>query len=110
MFTLRFPEQEFKLAAGEASSTRDTGGTVTITELDETARTLTVRRGKRAGAEPPRALIPGGPYNTDEQEGSLFRFAERVAAHGLEPCGELDSSTDLLLRRAAALRCPASRR
>ena len=99
LFTMSFPDQEFKLTPGGVVD-HGTGKAVTITELDEDARTVTVRRGKRQGSEPPRAVIPGGPYDTGEQEGSLFRFAERVATQGLAPCGELDSSTDLLLRRA----------
>jgi uncharacterized protein len=98
LFTMSFPEQEFKLAPGGVID-HDTGKKVTITDLDEGARTLQVRRGKRSGAEPPRALFPGGPYNTDEQEASLVRFAERVVVRGLEPCGVLDSSTDVLRRR-----------
>ena len=99
LFTLSFPDQDFKLAPGEVVD-QESGKSVTITELDETDRTLTVRRGKRSGSQPPRALFPGGPYNTEEQESALFRFAQRVVARGLEPCGDLDSSTDLLLRRA----------
>ena len=98
LFTMSFPEQEFKLAPGGVID-HDTGKNVTIADLDESARTLQVRRGKRSGSEPPRALFPGGPYNTDEQEASLLRFADRVVMRGLEPCGALDSSTDLLRRR-----------
>src|SRR5204862_7964912 len=71
-----------------------------IVELDEGARRVRVRRGKKQGLEPPRALFPGTPYGTEAQVESLFRFAERIAKSGLEPNSHLDSSTDLLLRRA----------
>lgn len=102
LFTLQFPKQEYKLAEGPAV---DPAGecSATIVELDEANRIVKVKRGKKAGTEPPRALLPGGPYGTDVQVDSLLRFADRVAARGLGPCGELDSSTDLLLRRAPRL-------
>jgi len=98
VFTLEFPEQEFKL--GEGSAVDDEERAVTIVDLDEEARRLRVRRGKKAGTKPPRALIPGTPYGTDAQVDALFRFADRIAYAGLDPVGHLDSSTDLLIRRA----------
>jgi predicted RecB family nuclease len=98
VFTVEFPEQEFKLGAGSAVDDEERG--VTIVELDEEVRRVRVRRGKKAGTEPPRALIPGTPYGTDAQVDALFRFADRIGADGLDPVGHLDSSTDLLLRRA----------
>jgi len=33
-----------------------------------------------------------------------YRFADRVASVGVEPCGRLDAGGDLLLRRAPQLR------
>jgi uncharacterized protein len=100
LFSLRFPEQDFKLAAGDDAVDAEHGCAVTILALDETARTLKVRRGQKAGEQPPRALIPGTPYSTDAQIDALFRLADRVVSGGTEPRGVLDSSTDLLLRRA----------
>jgi uncharacterized protein len=98
VFTLDFPEQEFKLGEGQAAD--EEGRSVSIVELDQTSRRLRVKRGVKAGAEPPRALIPTGPYDTDAQVDALFRFADRVASQGLEPAGILDSSTDILMGRA----------
>lgn len=99
VFTLEFPQQEYKLAEGDVV---DPAGecAATIISLDEATRTLRVRRGLKAGTEPPRALIPGTPFSTDAQVDALFRFASRLHERGLEPCGSLDSATDLLMRRA----------
>jgi uncharacterized protein len=98
-FTLRFPEQDFKLGQRDKVVEPDGECAATILELDEPSRTLRVKRSRTAGDVPPRALIPGKPYGTDAQVDALFRFADRVAADGLGPRGALDSSTDLLLRR-----------
>jgi uncharacterized protein len=103
-WTLRFPAQDHKLGAGEADDP-DAGRGGRIVSLDEEAGTLVYRRVIQPGASTaaPTRLCPGGPYNTDAQVGSLFRFAERVVEDGLEPCGRLDAGTDLLLRRAPRL-------
>ncbi|HSD76104.1 MAG TPA: TM0106 family RecB-like putative nuclease, partial [Solirubrobacteraceae bacterium] len=101
-WTLAFPPQDHKLGEGDVYDPIAVRG-ATIVRLDEAARVVVVRRGKRAGEEPPRALVPGLPYAHDAQVGALFRFAGRVAVRGLEPCGELDAATDLLLRRAPRL-------
>jgi predicted RecB family nuclease len=100
VFTLSFPEQDFKLAKGDNVVDPGSGSGASIVELDETTRTLQVRRAQTAGETPPCALIPGTPYSTDAQIDALFRVADRVASRGLEPSGVLDSSTDLLLGRA----------
>jgi predicted RecB family nuclease len=102
-FTMAFPTQDYKLTEGRAADpARDCG--VTIVALNEGHRIVRVRRGQKAGTDAPRALVPGGPYGTDPQVDSLFRFAKRVAGIGLEPARRLDSSTDLLLARAPRLK------
>ena len=102
-WTLSFPAQEHKLGAGSADDP-DADGSGTIISLDEDARTLVYKRGARAGDQPPTRLVPTGPYKTDAQVDALFRFAERVAAEGTDPCGSLDAGTDLLLRRPPRFR------
>ena len=97
-WTLAFPEQTHKLSAGTADDP-DADGSGTIVSVDEDARTLVYTRGTKTGEDAPTRLAPSGPYNTALQVGALFRFADRVAAHGVEACGELDAGTDLLLRR-----------
>jgi len=101
-WTLAFPEQEHKLSAGDADDP-DAGARGTIVSLDEDARTLVYTRPTKAGEHAPTRLAPAGPYNTDLQVAALLRFGDRVAAHGVAPCGELDASTDLLLRRTPRL-------
>jgi len=102
-WTLSYPAQDHKLGPGDADEPL-AERSARIESLDEAARTLVVRRSKARGDDPPGALGPGWPYGTREQEDALFRLAERVAARGLEPRGELDAATDLLLRRPPRLR------
>jgi predicted RecB family nuclease len=98
-WTLAFPDQEHKLSAGSVDDP-DADGSGTIVSVDEDARTLVYARARIAGADAPTRLAPSGPYNSDLQVQALLRFGDRVATHGIEPCGELDAGTDLLLRRA----------
>ena len=102
-WTLTFPAQEYKLGPGDADEPLAERG-ARIEALDEGARTVVVRRGKGRGDDPPAALGPGWPYGTKEQEDALFRLAQRIIARGLEPCGDLDAATDLLVRRPPRLR------
>lgn len=80
-WTLRFPPQDHKLGPGEVDEPLDERG-ATIVALDETARTVIVKRGKTKGDDPPLALGPGWPYKADAQVDALFRFAERIAGEG----------------------------
>jgi uncharacterized protein len=98
-WTLTFPAQDFKLSPGgvdEPLAERSAA----LVDVDETNRTVIVKRGKTTGDDPPVAIAPGWPISTEPQIGALFRFADRVGDHGLAPCGTLDAGTDLLLRRA----------
>nr|MBA2637470.1 TM0106 family RecB-like putative nuclease [Solirubrobacterales bacterium] len=102
-WTLRIPTQEYKLRPGTVDEPL-AGRGATIVALDEANDTVVVTRSKKHGEEPPLALGPGWPLRTDAQVDALFRFGDRVADHGLEPCGHLDAATDLLLRRAPRLK------
>ena len=79
----RFPAQQFKLGMGDQPvdpATRKAAGR--ITELDEAAGTLVLRRGPSfADVALPVALVPPGPYRTDEQRGALARLATSVLAN-----------------------------
>jgi predicted RecB family nuclease len=99
---MRYPEQELKLSEGDVADQH--GYRASLLELDEAARRLTVRRGKRGGQAPPTSLIPGGPYNTDKHEDAVHRVASRVAERGLAPAGRYDAAVDVLARRAPRLR------
>ncbi len=95
IWTLRFPEQDYKLSPGGVDDPI-TGTRVELQGLDEAARTVTVRRSKKHGDGAPVALGPGGAYGTDAQVEAVYAFAERIAAEGLD---RAEAGVDLLLRR-----------
>jgi uncharacterized protein len=100
---MQFPAQDYKLGPGNLDDPLAERPTELL-ELDEAARVAVVTRTRTKGDYPPLALGPGWPYTTDAQVDSLFRFADRVAGVGVQPCGRLDAGTDILLRRRPRLR------
>lgn len=97
---LTFPPQQWKLAADDELVDPETGAGVNVVEIDEDQSVVWIRRGKARDGEPlPRAIAPGGPYNTDVQRNAVAVLAERVRDCGLGACGRLDASVDLLLGR-----------
>ena len=81
VYTLRFLPQQHKLAAGKTvvdPVTKKSPGT--IVGIDDVTGTLKLRRGQRLRDLPlPRAIAPGGPYDTDPQRGALARLATAIA-------------------------------
>src|SRR6185369_6823624 len=79
--TLRFPPQQHKLSAGKQVVDPATKGSPgTITEIDDIAGTLKLRRGPTLRNVPlPRAIAPGGPYDTRAQQDALVRLARSIA-------------------------------
>ncbi len=94
-WTLSFPPQEFKLGPGDVDEPL-AGRSACIESIDETSRTVVVKRGKKHGEDPPLALAPGWPYGTDGQVAALFDFAERIAGEGLD---RAEAGVDILLGR-----------
>jgi len=94
--TLRFPPQQYKLKQDDVPTdpaTKKSAGT--IVALDEGAGTLQLRRGAAAkNTALPRALVPGGPYNTKAQQDALAR----VAASTLADDGRYRALADMLAR------------
>jgi predicted RecB family nuclease len=77
VYGLTFPPQQHKLSAGEAVDPA-TGRSEDIVEVDDANGVLWLRRGPKFKDEPlPRALIPGGPWDTRAQRAALRRLAER---------------------------------
>ncbi|MEX2645325.1 MAG: TM0106 family RecB-like putative nuclease [Gaiellaceae bacterium] len=81
-YAFRFPLQQHKLEPGDGVIDPVTGkGTGTIAELDDVAGTLTLHRGPQVAERPlPRALIPGGPFDTRVQRDALVRLARSLVA------------------------------
>jgi predicted RecB family nuclease len=76
--TLAFPAQQHKLGPGEAVDPATQRGE-DIVEIDDARGLLRLRRGPKFKDEPlPRALIPGGPWDTRAQRAALRRLAEEV--------------------------------
>jgi predicted RecB family nuclease len=81
-WTLTYAAQEHKLGQGQDAfdpqSRRSTGE---ILELDRDERRLVLKRGPSLKDVPlPRALIPGRPYDTDDQEDALIRLGRSLLA------------------------------
>src|SRR6266542_334589 len=80
--TLTYPAQEHKIGVGQNvidPATRKGAGEVT--EVDRDTRRLKLKRGRSFDDVPlPRALVPGRPYDTDDQEDALMRFGRSLLA------------------------------
>lgn len=83
-FRFRYPEQETKLREGSAVHLAATGEAAgTILAIDEATRSVTVKRGSKAGPLPETAcLIPGGPIGTEVLRDAVWRVAADVARGG----------------------------
>ena len=83
-FRYRYPEQETKLTAGSAVHLAAGGESAgTIIALDETARTVTVKRGMGQGELPREAsFIPGGPIKDRVLRNAVWAVAADMAGDG----------------------------
>ncbi|MDQ3678203.1 MAG: TM0106 family RecB-like putative nuclease [Actinomycetota bacterium] len=99
IYPLRFPPQEHKISAGKAIEPA-TERTVNVVAVDDAAGIVWIKRAKRLHARPlPRAIGPTKPIDHFAHEDVVRRVAHRIIDRGLVPAGDLDASTDLLLRR-----------
>jgi hypothetical protein len=99
IYPLRFPPQEHKIAPGRAVDPATDRG-VTVLAVDDTAGVVWIKRAKRLHERPlPRAIGPIKQIDHVAHERALHCLARRVIDQGHAPAGELDASTDLLLRR-----------
>jgi predicted RecB family nuclease len=76
VYPFTFPAQQHKLAPGDRVYDPSTAfGAGVLEELDDERGTLRLRRGPSLEETPlPRALIPGGPYDTKAQQAALRRL------------------------------------
>jgi uncharacterized protein len=77
---LTYPAQEHKIRPSGEILDRATGKRAgTIEELDRDARRLLLKRGPSLEEVPlPEAVIPGSPFNTDDQEDALERVGRSL--------------------------------
>ncbi|MEZ5897895.1 MAG: TM0106 family RecB-like putative nuclease [Hyphomicrobiaceae bacterium] len=84
VFTYDYPAQDTKIREDDKPLLADSlepAGEVAM--LDEKARRIQLRRGKKAGALPHTlSLIPSGPINTKPIKEAIFRVAEAACAGG----------------------------
>ncbi len=94
--TLEFPAQEHKISTGSFVDPA-IAKSVTVESINNTIGSLRISRGARRIGEPlPRALIPGGPYDTGVQQAALQRLAGDIAAHGLDASGRYGALRQIL--------------
>jgi predicted RecB family nuclease len=81
-YELEFPTQQHKLGPGDVVDPETERGE-TIVEIDEGTGRLWIKRGLARSEEPlPRALIPGGAWDTRYQRAALMRVAEEIRDGG----------------------------
>jgi uncharacterized protein len=96
---MKFPLQQFKLGPGQVLDPVSGRG-VEIVSLDAEQGTLELKLGPKAwGNEVPAALIPGKPFNTDEQQAALRRLATSI----LDDDGRYPACRALLTRALPAI-------
>ena len=85
-FRFRYPEQETKLRAGSPVHLTQGGASAgTIVTVDEAARLVTVKRGKRSGPLPEEAsFMPGKPLKVDVLRQAVWTVAADMAAGGTD--------------------------
>jgi predicted RecB family nuclease len=100
VYTLEFPVQEHRLRLGDNPTDPATGGGAgSILWIDDIAGRLRLSRSSgRADDLLPRALIPGGPYATDQQRAALRRLVREVQGGGFAGTGPYRALRDMLLR------------
>ena len=100
--TFTFPTQQHKFAPGDTPTDPATKkGAGTIVALDDNANALQLRRGPGLKDVPlPRALVPGGPYNTQAQRDALMRLATSMLAGD----GRYPAMRDILARTPPRIR------
>jgi predicted RecB family nuclease len=98
----RFVPQEHRFKTDDYPvdpATRDSAGVVVRVGDDF----IDLKRGVRSDKPHPRALIPGGPIDTDDQEAALVEVGTWVRDHGIDAPGQYRAARDLLLGRGPRL-------
>jgi predicted RecB family nuclease len=103
---LTFPPQETKMGPGsDAVDPADGGNPGAIVALDREQGWLELKRGLKLQQRPlPTALIPGGPYRTNEQQGALRRLARSLIEDGDVATARYAAARQILRREPPRLR------
>ena len=101
-----FPAQETKLGRGSKVFDAAGGGPAgEIVEIDTGSGRLGLKRGPSLDDQPlPRALMPGGPYGTVEQQKALRRLATTLLGEGAAAPGGRSAAEQILRRDPPRLR------
>jgi predicted RecB family nuclease len=81
-YTFRFPPQQHGFDAGDGGfEPTEAKKGWTVCAVDNVVGTITLKRGKKRVDEPlPRAIVPGGPFDTKRQRKALRRLGQSVLA------------------------------
>ena len=107
VYTLSFPQQQHKLSALDSvddPATRKSAGT--LLKVDDEDGLIELKRGAKIDVAPvPRALIPGRPPKTLEQQAALRRLAENVVARAENVVARAENVVARIYSRAPADDC-----
>ena len=111
----RFPEQIHEIKIGDSPKNPDTaesddlqrGFCGTVVDIDETARTIDLKRGRNSPVPHPPALVPLDIVNNKVLRESLARLAHGIVSTGFAPDGQRRMAFDLLRRVPPRLGPPA---
>ena len=102
----RFPEQTHEIEVGDTPKNPDTAESAdlqrgfcgTVVALDESARTIDLKRGRNSPVPHPAALVPLDTVNSKVLRESLLRLAREAASCDFAPASPRRAAFDLLLR------------
>ena len=111
----RFPEQTHEIEVGDSPKNPDTaesddlkrGFCGTVVDIDETARTIDLKRGRNSPVPHPTALVPLDIVNNRVLRESIARLAAGVVSTSFAPDGQRRMAFDLLRRVPPRLGPPA---
>ena len=101
----RFPHQEHPFSEGDCPEDAATGrGVGEVFRIDESERSIVLKRGKRSKAPHPQGLVKKEIVRDDELRRSIRRVAQSVVDRGLGDDAMYRAAADLLMRRPPRIR------